>query len=66
MKRGGIDDIAAIDGEHNLKTKIAPFPHHNGITAPFFANNEPAIANNQAGQVSSPLVTQLNRHQRRG
>ncbi len=59
MKRGGIDDIAAIDGEHNLKTKIAPFPHHNGITAPFFANNEPAIANNQAGQVSSPLVTTM-------
>jgi len=49
MKRGGIDDIAAIDGEHNLKTKIAPFPHHNGITAAFFGNNEPAIANNQAG-----------------
>ena len=59
MKRGGIDDIAAIDGEHNLKTKIAPFPHHNGITAAFFANN-------QARQHSSPLVAQLNRHQRRG
>jgi hypothetical protein len=48
-KRSGstIDDIESVDRQHNLKTKVATVPHNNGITATFFANDEPAIANNQ-------------------
>jgi hypothetical protein len=48
-KRSGstIDDIESVDRKHNLKTKVATVPHNNGITATFFANDEPAIANNQ-------------------
>jgi hypothetical protein len=52
--------------EHNLKTKVASVPNNNGITATFFSNDEPAIANDQARQHSSALVAQLNRHQRSG
>jgi hypothetical protein len=64
-KRSGstIDDIESVDRKHNLKTKVATVPHNNGLTAAFLANDEPAIANNQAGQHSSALVAQLNRHQ---
>ena len=61
-----IDDIQAIDREYNLKKKVASVPHNDAITVAFFANDEPAVANNQAGQYSSALVSQLNRHQRRG
>jgi hypothetical protein len=52
-KRSGstIDDIESVDRQHNLKTKVATVPHNNGITAAFLANDEPAIANNQAGNI---------------
>jgi hypothetical protein len=57
-KRSGstIDDIESVDRQHNFKTKVASVPHNDGITAAFFANDKPAIADNQARQPSSALV----------
>lgn len=40
-----VNDVETVYREHNLKAQVGSVPNHDGITAPFLSDNEPAVTN---------------------
>lgn len=51
-----VDNVKTVDRENNLKAQVGFVTNNDRIPSAFFANDKPAVANDDAGKKASALV----------